>query len=196
LFCDPWESLLLTPKRGLADRLGLDRHTVDKVARRLWVQYSSAEATEEAYWNDLALALDLQPHKGLKDLVKKLEPELLLPNPRAFDILDRTRSRKIQIGVVSDNTAFWYGKQAQCLNLDNYLAPQLLFLSYLFHQNKDAGLFGIAATRVEPTVTLVVDDKQRNIERAQGYGFHAHRYSLTDGELGYSTLMMAIRDAS
>lgn len=178
LVCDPWESLLLTPDRGLADRLDLDRATVERVGHSLWRRYSLRPTSEAHYWKTLASELDV----GLSsEFIAQLEAELLFANPRAKEILDRMSEQGVRIGIISDNTSFWYPKQARLIGLEPYLEPTLSFLSYVFGVHKDLegrGLFDIAARTTNPGSTLVVDDRPQNVTRALRHHFRALEYSM------------------
>jgi beta-phosphoglucomutase-like phosphatase (HAD superfamily) len=178
LVSDPWESLLLTPELGLADRLGLDRYLVEQVGKELWERYCLRITHEDDYWSDLSAALNI----GLpQQLVGQLEAELLIANAHANAMLDAMREGGITIGVVSEATSFWYPKQVSIANLDRYLEHAREFLSFRFGVGKEEanrGLFEIAAEAVEPRRTLVIDDRPRNLERASSVGFEGFEYSL------------------
>jgi FMN phosphatase YigB (HAD superfamily) len=181
LVCDPWQSLLLTPERGLADRFNLDRTTVEMVGESLWLHYSSQEETEGHYWRDVAWKLGI---KITPELVRDLESELLYVNPAATTILETLRNVGVRLGVVSDNTSFWYRKQAELIALERYLDPDLVFLSYLFgvhkHAGRGANLFDVASHRLDPRVTLVIDDRADNLRRAHEYRFQVMKYSMDE----------------
>jgi beta-phosphoglucomutase-like phosphatase (HAD superfamily) len=178
LVSDPWESLLLTPRVGLADRIGLARQLMEQVGRELWEEYRLRVTREDDYWSDLsrALGVDLTP-----ELVRQLESELLVANVFAGTILNGIREAGITIGVVSEATSFWYPKQVLLIDLDRYLEPTQAFLSFQLgvgKENAPRGLFEIAAEAVDPHNTLVIDDRRRNLERASSIGFQSLEYSL------------------
>jgi len=188
LFSDPWQTLLLTRGRGLADRLGLDRETVSRAGHRLWTRYATAESTEDQYWRDLAreLGIDLE-----WTMIDQLMTELLYQNPRAHDILEHAR-RIMHIGIISDNTTFWYKRQADDLKLQDFVEPDLVFLSCRLGVSKetaDDGLFAVAATRVKAQTALVVDNDSAHAERAERLGFQAIRYAMGDGDEGFHRLV-------
>jgi FMN phosphatase YigB (HAD superfamily) len=105
-------------------------------------------------------------------------------NPAASATLETLRKLRIRLGVVSDNTAFWYRKQAELIGLERHVDPDLVFLSYRFGVQKDLGggasLFEVALRRIDPTVTLVIDDRAHNVRRAHEYGFQVMRYSMEE----------------
>ncbi|HEY3687787.1 MAG TPA: hypothetical protein VGL93_32420 [Streptosporangiaceae bacterium] len=177
LFGDPWETLLLTPGTGLADRLGLDRLDVDRAGTALWPEFSRRPRTAGEYWDGLAAALGVAVPARL---VRELEETLLRPGPDAAALLGLAARRYKRIGVISDNTAFWYPWQAAELRLDDVLDPDLVFLSYLHGAGKSdrPGLYDAAVARVPPGRTLVVDDRAHNLARAAALGFRTVHYAM------------------
>lgn len=178
LVCDPWESLLLSPGCGLADRLRLDRDKTEQVGRTLWQRYSLTEHEEEEYWEELSASLSIRIPEAL---VQELEDELLYKNQQAHQILETAMNEGLRIGITSDNTSFWFPKQARLIDLEKYTDQDIVFLSYRLGLHKDleqGGLFDVAANAVDPSNTLVVDDRAKNVRRAVKHGFRAHLYSI------------------
>lgn len=187
LFCDPWESLLLTPGAGLVDRWGLDPAMVREAARRLWDEFSVRESEEPEYWQALSreLGRTISP-----ELVAELERTLLVANPVAGRLLaaasaDGTRP----VGIASNNTSFWYAKQAERLDLARWIDPELVFLSCWLGVTKSSpgrGLLEVAAEHTRPRSTLVVEDRAANLARARELGFRTYAYAFT-GSAGVSS---------
>ncbi|MFD0308281.1 HAD family hydrolase [Streptomyces sp. NPDC127119] len=185
LFSDPWESLLLTPGAGLGDRLGLDRSAVLAAGRHCWRTFSVREADEAEYWSELSrqLGCDIPAQ-----LVKELEEELLLANPAAGALLAAASADGVRpVGIASNNTSFWYAKQADRLRLDRWIDPGLVFLSSGLGVSKSTpgrGLLEIAAEHVRPSATLFVEDRGANLARARGLGFRTVEYAFKDESAG------------
>lgn len=178
LVSDPWESILLTPQRGLVDRLGLDRRAVEQIGKEVWEKYCLRPTNEDDYWTEVfgALEVDLAP-----ETVGQLEEELIVANTRGDAILAAIREAGITIGVVSEASSFWYPKQFALAHLEGYVDHSREFVSYRLGVGKRAsgrGLYEIASERVEPDRTLVVDDRSPNLERAASVGFEGFEYSL------------------
>lgn len=177
LFGDPWETLLLTPGAGLADRLGLDRLVVDRAGKSLWPRYAHRPRSADEYWSELGGLLGTTiPYP----LIAELEGTLLRPSPDAAALLRLAAVRYERIGLISDNTAFWYPWQAAELGLDDVLDPGLVYLSYLYGISKSdrPGLYAAAADHLRPHRTLVVDDRAHNLERANALGFRTAHYMM------------------
>ena len=177
LFGDPWETLLLTPGTGLAARLGVDPAAADRAGHALWPRYAYRPRPAAAYWADLSAALGVRIRP---DLVAELEATLLRPSPDAAALLRLAAHRYTRIGLISDNTAFWYPWQAAELRLDDLLDPELVFLSYLYGTAKSdrPGLYDVAAGRVRAARALVIDDRPHNLERAGARGFRTACYAM------------------
>jgi FMN phosphatase YigB (HAD superfamily) len=171
LTTDPWESLLLTPGIGIADRLGIPREAAEAAGRTVWPRFSTdPQAREAEYW--AAVEAELGVRIPL-ELVTYAEPDLLVANPAAVPVLRSLAGAGVRIGIISNNTAFWYPKQAALLDLSTLVDPDLVFVSHLSGVDKVDGLFDVAAAAVEPASTVIVDDRDSNIPRARSAGFGA-----------------------
>lgn len=174
---DPWQAILLTPRLGIADRLGLDHAAVEIAGEVLWARYCLAPGEEQQYWSDFRREVGREVPA---EVVGEAERETLLANPIAGRVIELVEQSGTSWGFISDNTAFWFRKQMQLLGIEGHPA-ELDFLSFKAGVAKtDAapGLFEIAAGRVTPRQTLVIDDQQRNVTRAHDLGFKAALYSM------------------
>lgn len=175
LVSDYWETILLTPELGLADRLGLERPQVEEVGLSLWEHYCRRPADEATYWADLERALGVVVPPSLpQDL-----DGLVAPAPGADALLASMRDSGVSLGVISNNTAFWFPKQAARVGLDAYVDPELVFLSHEHGRTKgdEPSLFDVVAVLVDPSTALVVDDRPGNVDAARHRGFHAVRHA-------------------
>jgi FMN phosphatase YigB (HAD superfamily) len=174
---DPWQAILLTPRLGVADRLGLDRAAVETAGELLWARYSLVAGEEQQYWADFRREVGREIPA---ELVCEVERETLHANPIARQVVQLVEESATSWGFISDNTAFWFRKQMRLLGLAGHPA-ELDFLSFIDGASKTftaPGLFEIAAGRVIPRQTLVIDDQQRNVTRAHDLGFHTALYSM------------------
>jgi FMN phosphatase YigB (HAD superfamily) len=168
LTSDPWQSILLTPRDGLVDRMRLDRPAVERAAESLWPKYSLGRHAETEYWAELGdmLGVEFDPSAVAR------ASSTIRVNRRALPLL-----RGGGWGIVSDNTPFWYATQLKLLGVD---APAYEFLSFDFGAAKtgDPSLFALAAGTVDPADTLVVDDRAHNLAAAAAAGFPVAHYSM------------------
>lgn len=172
LMPDSWPVLLLTPGEGIADRLGLDVTRVEEAANLLWPEFSLQERTEQDWWQALGRMVGMTiPPK----LVIEVETKLLKPLAGAAELIRRAHGLG-DVGVISDNTSFWYQKQASRLGLERRILPSLRFLSFERQVAKSSlpiGLFEVAAEGLSGQKVVVLDDRNANCERARAVGFTA-----------------------
>jgi FMN phosphatase YigB (HAD superfamily) len=182
LASDFWETLLLTPVTGLADQLHIDRELALTTGRRLWRYFAVRQADEAAYWEHLGRALGrrFDPHE-----VRSAERRLIRPNTGVAPLVRALKARSVAVGVISNNTSFWYPKQTAIAGLSDLLDPPLVFLSCDYGAMKNGAvlnLFDVAARHTDPPRTLVVDDRDHNVNAAQARGFEAVRYDMNQPE--------------
>jgi beta-phosphoglucomutase-like phosphatase (HAD superfamily) len=174
---DPWQAILLTPRLGIADRLGLDHAAVEMAGELLWARYCLVPDEEQQYWSDFRNQVGREVPA---ELVCEVERETLHANPFARQVVQLVERSGISWGFISDNTAFWFRKQMRLIGIEGHPA-ELDFVSFNDGASKTSttpGLFEIAAGRVIPRQTLVIDDQQRNVSCAHHLGFRAALYSM------------------
>jgi len=174
---DVWQRMVLTPGEGLADRLGIDRQAAEAAGTQLWERYAvRPEADEDEYWRDLATLVGVPIPSSL---VSETEQKLVRANPESSALVRALEERRARIGVLSNNTAFWYPKQARLAGIEHAVDPELVFLSFRARVTKEdvPGLFEVAANRVPAlAATVVVDDQLELVRQARRVGFRAIHY--------------------
>ncbi len=186
LYVDPWQTVILSPNEpglGLADQLGLDHQLVAEVAEELWPTFATQPLEEDDYWSQLSRgvsALTNRPVEFPPDLVAETSDRLLRPLPHAWSLLRRTRALLAEadsrrIGVITDNTTFWYRRQYRDLYLSFFVeSTDVEFVSAElgFRKPDHPGLYGRAAESCDPATTLIIDDRRKNLDHAASFGFH------------------------
>jgi FMN phosphatase YigB (HAD superfamily) len=183
LTSDPWQTLVLTPEVGLAARLGIASEDAARAGDVLWERYSLEPAPEGHYWRDFG---GIVGQEIPLDLVQHLEHTIIRVNPGARNALALAAKSAARWGVISDNTAFWYRLQLSLLGSPTP-DSDLTFVSFARGISKKTlgqGLFERAAEATRPSSTLVIDDRNENLERAKSVGFIARRYTLDVDESG------------
>lgn len=183
LYVDPWETILFGPGQhggGLVAALGLDRAQTEAAALAIWPRFATRESSEEEYWQALG---DLIRRQLPLDLIRDISKRVLRPKSRAVSVLDEVQGRKL--GVISDNTTFWYRRQRADLQLSGLVRPELEFVSSDAGRQKPCSpsLFDFAVERCDPASTLIVDDRLKNVYAARAVGFHT--IHLPDDECGF-----------
>ena len=172
---DPWETILLTPELGIADRLGLNHDVVTSAGGKLWELYCRSFMKEEQYWDQMSELLNV---KLAPAFIEEVEKTTLVPTHGALAFLAHLKETKRPWGLITNNTAFWYPKQLAILGLTD-CKLQWEFTSHgdgVVKNDADRGLFEIAAEATVPSETLVIDDRLGNVVRAQRVGFQAVQY--------------------
>jgi FMN phosphatase YigB (HAD superfamily) len=183
LATDPWQSLLLAPAAGIADRLGISRDAAEKAGERLWPTYSLSVRTEAEYWADLARELNVVLPG---EVISQAERETLRVNAAATEAVRMLECDGVRWGYVTDNTAFWLAKQIHLLGDREPETDDLRFYSFERELSKTStprGLFELASEVHDPAATLVVDDRPENLHRAGAAGFLTSGYSMTGTDL-------------
>ncbi|WP_027341093.1 HAD family hydrolase [Hamadaea tsunoensis] len=183
---DPWETMVLTPTQGLADRLRIPRPTAEAAGVRLWPRFSLRSASEADYWRQFSALVNRDVEMDIVASVRKL----IVANPCTAEALAIVQSRTMRWGVISDNTAFWFPQQLALLGI-SIEDDALTLLSYEQGRSKSSegiGLFELAAEKTVPRRTLVIDDRDHNLRRAQAVGFATARYSFYDDPDGRGLL--------
>lgn len=178
LASDYWETVLLTPDVGLADRLGVDPAAACEAGRTLWERHCRRVSEEVTYWQELESALGVEIPDGVPE---ELDP-LVLANPQAELLLSTMAEAGLRLGVCSNNTAFWFPKQAAKVGLHRYTDAALQFLSHLTGRTKgdDPSLLDLVADDLDPATVLLVDDRPGNLDAAEQRGFHTVRYAMDE----------------
>jgi phosphoglycolate phosphatase-like HAD superfamily hydrolase len=174
LAVDTWEALYFG-RDGIISACGIDPALGLSVGRTLWKRHSIAITTEEAYWNDFRASTQCDvPEWVVLSRTAALRPE----NPQARGTLESLHASGVRLGILSDNTSFWYSLQSKSLELDNFVDPELVFVSYRSGLNKKAegGLIARAAQALMGRRTLVVEDRDHNLARAAECGFVPIKY--------------------
>lgn len=180
LTCDPWQALILTTKRGLADRLGIDRVKAATIGQKMWLQYSHSIRKESDYWQEFSQSIG---HPITANLIQQVEADTLEANHSSKHALAALDERGTKWGFITDNTSFWYPKQLKLLGLAGRRASRLDLTSFsagIAKSSAGRNLFDVAADLVDPTQALVIDDKPLNLDCAARIGFVTLRYSMYD----------------
>lgn len=176
------QAVLFTPKKGLVDRLGLDWELAFQAMRPAYLKFNHTPiSSEDDFWKAVGeeMGVDLP-----LELVYEIDKEIIVPNPQAREALDLVKSEGLKIGIISNNTDFWYKKVIETLNLNEYVDPNLVFVSHEYGVSKPVGLFKKALEVVNPKGSLFIDDRSDNIYVANYLGFAAMQYSMNEKTTG------------
>lgn len=177
---DPWEAILLDEEHGLHKTAGTEAEIANKLSK-VWNKYSHMpEVREQDFWRETSDALGLDIDQEAVDEIKN---QVILPDPESAQTFDYLKQEGKAVGIISNNTAFFWPVQRAVLELENHAVdPSLVFLSHKAGKDKSDGLFEQAAQIVDPKETLVIDDRQPNIDYADFLGYQTLLYSTKNPE--------------
>lgn len=177
---DGHETYLTHEAYGLTLGLGLPKQEITQKVSRIFRKYAVLpKASESDFWREISETLGIKLTPGDIAAVKK---QITITNPEAIASFDLLKEHGIKIGIISNSLSFFYNQQTEPLLFDRYTDPDLLFLSHKMSHLKSDGLFELAAQKLDPATTFVIEDRLKNVEYARNIGFHATVYSLGSGK--------------
>jgi FMN phosphatase YigB (HAD superfamily) len=175
---DIWEHVLFDHHNGLAPRGWLARRRWRRAAQAAWDQVSTKpDVTEEDFWHSFEAAVGVQITKAA---IQASEHRVIRANPEGHRLIAALKAAGLRVGIVSNNSAFWYPRQMAALGHPK-IDPELIFLSNQTGRTKLTGLYALAAEHIDPRTTLVIEDRPPFRKRARAAGFHVAGYNLTSG---------------
>jgi FMN phosphatase YigB (HAD superfamily) len=171
---DVWETLFLHPDGGIASRYGLDPAAVAETGRGLWEWASRRQLEESTYWAALEDRLEIQVSEDDRISLERL----IRGNPDAPRLVAGLVAAGARVGVLSNNTSFWWPKQLRLAGTPDLGAPDLRFLSCEQGVSKGdhPGLIELSAARLGPSQCFLVDDRENHLIRAEAVGFGTLHY--------------------
>jgi putative hydrolase of the HAD superfamily len=160
---------------GLADLLKVDRKLMRKVGEDIYPLFSLSRTYEEEYWQRFSEGVGQQLDL---DTVKSIENQTMSQNPFLFEFLGGLQAKGITLGMISNNSTFWFSKQVSGL-LGKFFSSDDIFLSCEQGVPKRAespNLFEVARSKLDPQKTLIIDDRKPNLVLASRYGFQTLHY--------------------
>lgn len=176
---DGHDTYLLHSKYGLALEFGITKEEMATKTSPVFRKYAVRPETDaKDFWRDIFQSLDIQvSDQSLEAAKQKID----YINPETEKIFKFLQENNVTIGVISNSTAVFYPDISKKLNLNKYIDKDSYFLSHIEGRIKSNGLFELAATRVNPATTLIIEDREKNIEYAKKLGFNTLYYSLEEG---------------
>lgn len=176
---DPYETILLHEEHGLGHDLNLTKEELSKKLSVVWEKYATTDNTSETeFWDEVNQTIGTKLRE--EDIVA-VRRKVIIPNSETNTVFSFLTDKGIRLGIISNNTSFFYELQASMLPIKKYIDANLIFLSQEEHCRKSDGLFEVSLKKLEPSSTIVIDDRQGNVEYALKLGFGAERYSMESG---------------
>ena len=181
---DVWEHLLLNDMNhenpGIGALYGLPMDRVKQIGNELWAQYDRRKPTveftwehyEQDYWKRFidAFKSDLPPNTTVDTFIDMTDNFIRDVNQQhMIPILERLQSQNVTLAICSNNTEFWFTRQARKLNLKQFFAEDKTFLSCrVGYTKKDREMFEavVKGLDADGSKCIFVDDRVSNIQRA------------------------------
>ena len=180
LVTDVWEPLFTDPVFGISVKYNIPKDTAYEVGRKLWDEFSilssnySWESMEKEYWKKASNLLSIP-----NDIYYFIElTEKLIKPVSGMEELLKSLQNKTQLAICSNNTEFWFQRQARKLDFFKYVPEKNIILSNRVGDSKSSNSFSMFSKvekiiGVERNKCLFIDDREKNIKSAVRYGFPA-----------------------
>ncbi len=167
---------LILGENGFASIYHLDKQRVQEEADRLWERYfltysENYVGLEEEYWKELTASFNIPIDKDRRDALTDM---FIRPVEGMQELLKDVCAKGIKLSICSNNTEFWFYRQAHKINLFQYIPLDQIILSSRIGKSKRSPGFEmfIAATTalgVPKNECLFVDDRLGSIRQANRY---------------------------
>lgn len=184
LIQDLWENLLLNEKRGIVARYHLNRNRVEDAGKLLWEEFAHIAANEERGWQTLEKQYWNKFIQYFREeLPANISPEVFIEMTDGFiepvegmtSIIEKLKSKGLGLAICSNNSEFWFRRQANKLDLYRFFSPGKIILSCRIGVSKlspNCEMFRAVtdALGLDDASCLFIDDNRINIERARQCG--------------------------
>jgi FMN phosphatase YigB (HAD superfamily) len=174
---DVWERLFLDSNIGLVSIYDLDREKLQEIGSDLWKNYayissSNWKQLEIDYWDQFN---NLLGQKIPVDELIELTDKFIRPVKGMPEILRNLYSKDIELAIISNNTEFWFNRQANILDLEKYVPPEKTILSCRIGKPKSSSNFEmydavISSLNAKKEECVFIDDRIESISKSNKYG--------------------------
>lgn len=175
LAADFWEALYFSKPAGLVHELGLDGERLQKIGADLARKYCVFEASEDDYWEEFARITGCRPTRQ-----QLIEAEAAIwVDPSFAAAVTGLRNNGLSTFIISDHTTFWFSKLLSKLGVDSIVPAEHILVSWMLGLRKKSlpfGTYRLLSRSTEIGATLVIDDRQSNLEVAAHEGFRPMHY--------------------
>jgi HAD superfamily hydrolase (TIGR01509 family) len=204
---DVWEHLLCDPPgsepTSVAAMLNLPRAKVWEVGKSLWKDYEcqSTRSDERKYWEKFKQQLSefpvLQhlPSSFFIDMTDGFIREVQGMVSLLTELDTLQSEKKIQLGICSNNNAFWFHRQMTNLGLHRFFKKRNRFLSFQAGCPKP-DLFGVVlkGLGIAGHECIFVDDRPSNVQAAvEQYGMAGILFPIEHRKEGAGYLRSLLR---
>lgn len=171
----------------VASRYAASPERIQLAKERLWIRYAyatgpdkgtlnhSAQSQVEAEaWSEFVVnaGIAAQPEEMIAIADQCVQPL----DPAYETLLEQLQCAGVVLGIISNNTAFFWRRQCEAMRLNRYFPPERVILSCdhgVSKKSEGLQLFrtAVAAAAVPPQRCAFVDDRVHNIQCALRAGF-------------------------
>ncbi len=177
---DVWESMLLEKEAGFVVADDFDREKIQGVGGELWEAFAYRNLDEKDGWKILEREYWLKASERLPLALSVDEciartDDFIEPLPGMIQLLGQLKKKGLGLAICSNNTEYWFERQAQKLRLGEYFDADKLALSSRVGVSKSSPNFemfetAVTALNVKPQECIFIDDRANNVERALQFG--------------------------
>jgi putative hydrolase of the HAD superfamily len=186
---DVWENLLLDEKCGIASKYSLCKDKTERVGKLLWQLFAYQTEFQDHEWRELEMRywelfiqyFTDQLKEPVPDNFIELTDSFIRPVEGMIPLLEKLQSQGIDLAICSNNNEFWFRRQMDKLGLYRFFKPSKIILSCRIGVPKSSPKYemlkaAVDALGVSVADCIFVDDRKRNVERAQDYGMTAFHF--------------------
>lgn len=192
VFEDIWESIFFQKSTGILDLFDLNAQRLNKVCRNYWDRYSvmspdnnSWETLEVNYWQDILR--DIQIPWSIDECIE-YSRKFIIKIPGVDDLINLLIENEIQLGICSNQTAFWFERQLVLSKSLKFIDRKNMALSFergATKGQKDNLLFKVVLNSLncEPDRIIYIEDRIKHQESARDFGFNVIPFNSDEPNL-------------
>ena len=172
---DVWEHLLLDESLGIAAQYHLDDEDVFQFGQQIWDEhaYVSRDGLERQYWRTF---IDhFKPDVSENTLINQTDA-FIRPVEGMIPLLEKLKSKGLNLALCSNNNAFWLQRQMDKLALHRFFDADRVIASCEVGVPKASPHFEMFRAVMDviggdPSSVIFVEDRMENIFRAIEFGW-------------------------
>ena len=188
LVSDVWENLFFNKKNGMAAMYNMNTDIVQKAGAELWEKYAHItdvdwKELEAKYWAEFMVKTGMNiPMQEIVTLTNGASEPMI----GAQQFLEKLSNTKINMGICSNNTEFFFNRQAQKIDLYKYFLAKNISLSCRIGKSKLSPHFEMfkfitKTLGVQKEECLFIDDRVEMVSHSLKYGFISILYPSHSG---------------
>ena len=197
IFDDIWENLFLDPENGLRTKFNLDFKRVNSVCRNEWDSFAIKNSinnrwvdVEYEYWTNIThrLAIDW-PVENCIEYSKKF----INKKPGVSEIIELLTESGINIGICSNQTAFWFNRQLNVSSALSLIDRKNMALSFergvpKGENNNQLFRHLLSSFKCSASDIIYIEDRIKYQNIAKEFGFNLIPVEEDDNEISINII--------